>query len=312
MRPKTRFGQNFLIDLNLHELLVQSAQLDQRDVVLEVGAGTGAITSLIAPRAAEVVTVEVDYQLATLAMRELEAFSNVLLMRQDALRNKNHIDDAVMDAVRQRLAAAPDRRFKLVANLPYNIATPLLSNLLLENPPPCLMVATIQKELADRLVAQPSTKDYGSLSVWVQSQANVEIVRVLPPQVFWPRPLVHSAIVAIEPRDDLRSQIPDLGFFHKFCRMVFMHRRKFLRSVLVSGTKGVLDKPRVDEILSQVDLLGEIRAEALNLEELARLCEALRIAIQRENGSGAESLLESDDGEQHGLTDTESAREEPT
>src|SRR3954470_12049148 len=131
IRPATRHGQNFLIDLNLVQLIVDSAQLTSDDVVLEVGTGTGSLTAMMAAQAAAVVTVEIDAHLFELASEQLIDLSNVTMLKLDALRNKNAIDDRVMDAVGEHLSAATGRRLKLVANLPYNIATPLLSNLLL-------------------------------------------------------------------------------------------------------------------------------------------------------------------------------------
>ncbi len=172
IRPATRHGQNFLIDLNLVQLIIDSADLTANDVVLEVGTGTGSLTAMMSERAAAVVTVEIDSHLFELASEQLFDLPNVTMLQLDALRNKNNIDDRVMDAVGLLLAAAPNRRFKLVANLPYNIATPLLSNLLLARHVPHSMTATIQKELAERITASPSTKDYSALSVWIQSQCN--------------------------------------------------------------------------------------------------------------------------------------------
>src|SRR5262245_31168475 len=159
IRPATRHGQNFLIDLNLVQIIVDAADLTTDDVVLEVGTGTGSLTALMAARAAAVVTVEIDAHLFELASEQLIDLPNVTMLRLDALRNKNTIDDRVMDAIGHELNSAPNRRFKLVANLPYNIATPLLSNLLLARHVPRSMTFTIQKELAERIIAAPSTKD---------------------------------------------------------------------------------------------------------------------------------------------------------
>src|SRR5204863_3497697 len=119
---------------------------------------------------------------------------------------------------RHKLDAHPDSRFKLVANLPYNIATPILSNLLTASPAPLSLTATIQKELADRIVAPPGTKDYSALSIWMQSLCAIEIVREMRPQVFWPRPKVHSAIIHILPNPGKRAALTDPAFFHEFVR----------------------------------------------------------------------------------------------
>jgi 16S rRNA (adenine1518-N6/adenine1519-N6)-dimethyltransferase len=277
--PKTKHGQNFLIDLNLLRLLFDSAQIDDRDVVLEVGTGTGSLTAMLAEAAAAVVSVEVDPQMHQLASEELVDFDNVTLLCQDALKNKNTLHPALLDAVRRQIEAMPGRRFKLVANLPFNIATPVLSNLLACELPPATMTVTIQKELADRMVARPSTKDYGALSVWVQCQCEVELVRVMPPTAFWPRPKVHSAIVQLRLRDDWRRRIPDLAMFHTFVRAMFFHRRKMLRSVLHSAYKHQLGKPDADTIMASVGFGETTRAEELDVEALLRLCEAVRARV---------------------------------
>lgn len=274
--PATRHGQNFLIDLNLHRVIVDAAELSERDVVLEIGTGTGALTSLIADRAGMVVTVEIDGHLFELASEMLIDRPNVKMVRTDALKNKNRFSPLVMEAVGEQLAAAPERRLKLVANLPYNIATPVLSNLLLCEHTPHSMVATIQKELADRIVAQPWSKDYSALSAWMQAQANVEIVRVMPPSVFWPAPKVNSAIVRIVVDPARRAAVPDLKFFHDFNKAIFLHRRKFLRANLVSALKGQLDKPEIDEILAEMQLADDARTEQLDVPTLLRLTELVR------------------------------------
>ncbi len=274
--PATRHGQNFLIDLNLQQMIVDSACLDRRDVVLEVGTGTGSLTAQFAARAAEVVTVEIDGHLFELASELLLELDNVTMLKQDALRNKNHFAPELLEVLRQRMSEAPDRRLKLVANLPYNIATPVLSNLLLCDQTPYLMVATIQKELADRIVAQPWSKDYGALSVWMQSQADSEIIRVMPPSVFWPQPKVQSAIVRVVIDPERRAAIPDLRYFHQFIKAIFIHRRKFLRANVVAAMKRHLTKAQVDAILQTMELKVDTRAEQLDGATLLKLTEQVR------------------------------------
>ena len=279
IEPRTGLGQNFLIDQNLLNLLVQAADLTPDDVVLEVGTGTGALTELMAPRVAAVVTVEIDWQLFQLAGEELHRQANVTMLSTDALAGKNQIRPEVLDAVYAQLDAAPGRRFKLVANLPYNVATPLISNLLSVPRPPQLMAVTIQKEMADRIVALPRSKDYGALSIWVQSQCRVELVRVLGPTVFWPRPKVSSAIVRIVADAQLRGRIPNPEFFHQFVRGVFMHRRKFLRSALVTALQEQLDKPAVDAMMARLGLSPQCRAEELDVPTMLALAEAVRAEL---------------------------------
>jgi 16S rRNA (adenine1518-N6/adenine1519-N6)-dimethyltransferase len=281
LSPDTRHGQHFLIDLNLLRLLVDRAALGPRDVVLEVGTGSGSLTAVLAERAGHVVTVELDPRLYQLASEELAKFSNVTMLRCDALYRKNRVNPEVIEAVRRELAAAPGRRCKLAANLPYNVATPLVANLLAAEPPtsmiaPVSMTVTVQREVADRLAAAPGTKDYGALSVWVQSQCMVEVVRVLPPSVFWPRPKVHSAIVHVELDPARRAKIADRACFHDFARAMFLHRRKYLRTQLLLARPDELSKSQVDAILAELNLDPESRAETLSVDQMLALSAAVR------------------------------------
>jgi 16S rRNA (adenine1518-N6/adenine1519-N6)-dimethyltransferase len=260
--------------MNLQQLLVDSAELTSDDVVLEIGTGTGALTALMAERVAAIVTVEIDKHLYQIASEELIDFTNVTMLHQDALKNKNQLHENILTAIEQQLAET--HRFKFVANLPYNIATPVISNLLGCRIPPCSMTVTLQKELAERIIARPSSKDYSHLSIWIQSQCTAEIIRIMPPTVFWPRPKVESAIVHLEFVKALRDRIPDLHFFHSFTRSLFFHRRKFLRSVLVSAMKKQLDKEQVDEAIDELQLKPDQRAEQLSVETILALCEAVR------------------------------------
>lgn len=276
LAPNARHGQNFLIDLNLIRLLAESAEINANDVVLEIGTGMGSLTALLAAKARHVITVEIDHHLLQLAKEELESFDNITMLHQDALRNKNNFDQRVLDTIASELGKQDGLDFKLAANLPYNVATPIISNLLVAPHVPVSQTVTIQKELGDRILAAPNSKDYGALSVWVQSLCDSKLVRVLPPSVFWPRPKVHSSILHIESRPDKRDKIPDLKFFHTFVRSMFFHRRKFLRSVAIAAFKNLLDKPQVDEVLTEMKLGSDARTEQLSVEAMQEMCELFR------------------------------------
>jgi len=276
LNPNKRHGQNFLVDLNLIQMIARSADLGENDVVLEVGTGMGSLTGMLAEKAAHVITVEIDGYLYQMAAEELEVFDNIQMLKQDALKNKNQFDDRVIEAIKQALAKDPNRVFKLAANLPYNIATPVIANLLRSDVIPAMMSVTIQKELADRITAKPGSKDYGSLSVWVQSMADAELVRIMPPHVFWPRPKVDSAILKIVHRPDKAESIPDIDFFYAFVRAMFFHRRKYLRSVAVAAFKGQLSKPQVDEVIVAGQLKEDSRTEQLTVKQLQALSELFR------------------------------------
>jgi 16S rRNA (adenine1518-N6/adenine1519-N6)-dimethyltransferase len=277
--PQHRFGQNFLIDLNIHDLIVKTADVGPDDVVLEVGPGAGAMTTLMAATGAVVVAVDIDPGMVALTAEATAGLPNVRVLLADALAGKNVLNPVVLDNVRSGLAASPSRRLKLVANLPYNVATPVISNLLVHPELcPAKIVATIQLELAERMRAAPATEHYGSLSVMVQALANFELVRVLKPAVFWPRPKVESAVVAITPDPSKRAAVADLPWFHRVVRQVFLHRRKNLRGVLFTLFKREAGwtKPDVDALLESIGLNGMIRAETLNVEEFHSLADALK------------------------------------
>ena len=278
LHPKTKYGQNFLIDLNLLDILVQGADIGKTDVILEVGTGMGSLSKLMAPLAGAIVTVEIDRDLQALAAKELRGANNITMLSCDALRNKNHMRDDVLVAVRERLASIPGSHFKLVANLPYNIATPIISNLLTVDPFPDRMVVTIQKELAQRIIAEPGCKDYSALTIWMQSLCDCEILRILPPSVFWPSPKVDSAIIRVTPNAVKRRRIVDLEYYHTRLRALFFHRRKFLRSQLFTATQDELSKPQIDGILDKLGLAPNLRAEQLSVEQIIELLEATRSA----------------------------------
>jgi 16S rRNA (adenine1518-N6/adenine1519-N6)-dimethyltransferase len=259
-------------------LLLETANLGPSDVVLEVGTGLASLTARMAERAAAVVTVEIDSRLFQLASEELSVTENVVMLQQDALKSKNHMNPAVLEAVRAKMDEAPGRRFKLVANLPYNVATPILSNLLSAEPLPVSMTATIQKELADRICAAPGTKDYSALSIWMQAQCDIQIVRTMPPQAFWPRPKVTSAILHVVPNPEKRAAIADLPYFHHFVRSLFLHRRKYLRGVLIGMVEGQLERSEVDALLAAFEFSPDVRAEQLDVPTLIALADAIRQA----------------------------------
>jgi 16S rRNA (adenine1518-N6/adenine1519-N6)-dimethyltransferase len=277
--PRHRLGQNFLIDLNIHDLIVEQAGVGPGDVVLEVGTGAGALTSLMAGRGAATVAVELDPSMAALTREAVAGAgmaADVRVLNVDALANKNTLNPELLVAVRSALDAGPDRRLKLVANLPYNVATPIITNLLV-HPEfcPVLMVVTIQRELAERIIAAPGTPDYGSLAILVQALAEVAIVRNLPPSVFWPQPKVESSVVAIRP-DPLRRAHFDVSWFHKIVRTVFLHRRKNLRSVLSRMWDDRWTRADVDAWLKEIGIDGGLRAEALGVDQFRSLAQELK------------------------------------
>jgi 16S rRNA (adenine1518-N6/adenine1519-N6)-dimethyltransferase len=275
--PQRRLGQNFLIDLNIHDLIVKTAEVSRDDVILEVGSGAGALTTLMAARGATVVTVDVDPAMARLTAEAVDGLPSVRVLNLDALAGKHVIHPTILDNVRSALAAGEERRFKVVANLPYHVATPLITNLLV-HPELCptLLVVTIQREMADRLCASPASHAYSAVSVVVQALADVSLVRALPPSVFWPRPKVESAVVAIVPSPQKRAALVDVAGFHILVRSVFLHRRKYMRHVLAAMWPELWTKADVDRWLESQGLSGQLRAEALAVDEFVAMADGLR------------------------------------
>jgi len=263
INPRTDLGQNYLIDLNIIEFIVREAMIGPKDVILEVGTGTGGMTAFMTEHAAHVISVELDRNMHALASAQLGDRPNLTLMRQDALHNKNRFAPEVLAEVEKQLAVDPSRRLKLVANLPYNIATPVVSNLVATDIPWERMVVTIQLELGLRMQARPSKSSYGALSVWLQSQCYVKLLNRLPPSVFWPRPKVNSAVVKLVPNPKGRAMIADRPFLQDFLRRLFHQRRKMLRSVLVGMYRKQIDKQVIDAIMADMQLGEKTRAEEL-------------------------------------------------
>ncbi len=269
-----RRGQNFLVDLNLIDLLVRSAAIEPDDVALEVGTGTGVVTERVSAVAARVVTAEIDPRLAQLARDRLIERDNVTLVEGDALASKHRFAPALLAALDEALAASPRGRLLLVANLPYCVATPVISNLLARPRPFDAAVVTVQREMAERMTAAAGTSDYNALSVWVGAQCRGEIVRVLPPSVFWPRPKVDSAIVRLDLEPERRAAIGDLARFHEFVREVFCHRRKVLRGILLrmaGGKKSEAAHEAVARAYAALNLPADIRAEDIPPDEFVKL-----------------------------------------
>jgi 16S rRNA (adenine1518-N6/adenine1519-N6)-dimethyltransferase len=259
-----RRGQNFLVDLNLLDLLERTAGVTPADVVLEVGAGTGALTERLARTAGRVVTVEIDPRLAQLARERVIECENVRLVEADVLAGKHRLAPEVITAIEEAGAACPQGRLLLVANLPYCVATPVISNLLALPCPFDSATVTVQREMAERMTAAAGSHSYNALSVWIGSQCRSEIVRVLPPSVFWPRPKVDSAIVRLDLEPDRRGRVADLERFHGFVRDIFCHRRKVLRGVLIrlaGGRQQAAAVEAVEAVYAAFGFDATIRAE---------------------------------------------------
>lgn len=230
LSPRHRYGQNFLIDLNLMRKLVAAAELVPNDVVLEVGPGTGSLTEMLLESGARVIAVEIDSGLAGLLRERLSSRSNFRLVEGDALCGKHGINPEALAEIRAALAGGG--AFKLVANLPYAIATPLLMNLVQSDLPWTRIACTIQKEVGERILAEEGSEAYGVLSVIVRSCAQAKIIAALPPRVFWPAPDVDSVMLLLVPHVRPALQRDEITPFSNVVHEAFLHRRKKLRRLV--------------------------------------------------------------------------------
>jgi 16S rRNA (adenine1518-N6/adenine1519-N6)-dimethyltransferase len=274
--PSKRFGQHFLIDQKILSSIPDIANLKEDDVVLEIGAGTGGLTRLLAERARHIFTVEVDKKLFELASDILKFYKNITLIHEDILRTKHELNPNVLTLVHDWLRDHNQAYIKVVSNLPYNISTPVIVNLLEDKLSISFMVLMLQKEITERMTASPGTREYGILSVITQLFSEVEIVRTLPPDVFWPKPEVDSAIVRIVCRKEkYAGKITDYSFFKKIIYAIFTSRRKTLLNSLDHLKLPGVSKEHVKKIIGDMQLDEKVRGETLNLDQLIFLSEAL-------------------------------------
>lgn len=274
VRPNKQLGQHFLIDLNLMRLLIDSAEITADDLVLEVGCGAGSLTQGLAERAGRVIAVELDRALAQIARTQLAKAANVEILNADVLETKNTVSPAVVEA----LALARGRctgRTLLVANLPYNVASPLILNLATGHVAVDAIYVTVQKEVADRMTAKAGGRDYSRLSILLAATGDVKKIRILKPSVFWPPPQVDSAMVAYVHDEAKSARIRDMAIFSEIVRLFMGHRRKTLSACTkLSGGK----LPVVDnwpQILDKCSIDPVKRAEQLGAEDyiaIANLC----------------------------------------
>ena len=266
---KKSFGQNFLTDTNILQKIVDAAEIDDQVNVIEIGPGIGALTEFLAERAAQVMAFEIDHRLVPILADTLRDFDNVTVVNEDILKVDlaQHIQNF----------KNPDLPIKVVANLPYYITTPILMHLIESGIPFSEFVVMMQKEVADRISAQPNTKAYGSLSIAVQYYMTAKVAFIVPRTVFVPAPNVDSAILKMVRRPEPAVVVEDENFFIKVSKASFTHRRQTLWNNLTGyfgKTEEVKDK--LTKALDQAGLSPSVRGEALSLEEFASLADALK------------------------------------
>ena len=253
-------GQNFLIDDNVIDKILDGARLSEGDKIIEVGPGIGTLTREMGKVADKVVAIEIDKTLIPILKDTLDEFENIEVVNQDILK----VD--VQGLVNEKLSGGP---VKLVANLPYYITTPIVMKFLEEDIPVTDIVVMVQKEVADRMNAGPGTKDYGALSIAVQYYCDTEIVSKAPRHMFIPQPNVDSTVIGLHVREEKKYKVDSEEVFFKTVKAAFGQRRKTLLNAL--GTLGFLDKDEIREVLQEANIDEKRRGETLSIEEFANL-----------------------------------------
>ncbi|MDE6744276.1 MAG: 16S rRNA (adenine(1518)-N(6)/adenine(1519)-N(6))-dimethyltransferase RsmA [Lachnospiraceae bacterium] len=268
---RKKYGQNFLVDMNMLEKIVDCAELTKEDCVLEIGPGIGTMTQYLAERAGKVIVVEIDGDLIPILKDTLGAYDNVTIIHQDILKVDLHqlVEEHLAD--RQKY-----KSFKVVANLPYYITTPIIMNLLEKKIPLDNITIMVQKEVAERMQVGPGTKDYGALSLAVQYYAKPEVMVSVPPECFMPRPKVASAVIRLTLYSEPPIKVSDPEYMFRLIRASFNQRRKTLANGLSNDSGLHLTREAVIEALRQMDLSETIRGETLTLEQFGELADRLK------------------------------------
>ena len=257
-------GQNFLIDTNVIDRILEGARVKEGDYVIEVGPGIGTLTKEMGRSAEKVVAIEIDKTLIPILEETLEDFPNIEVINQDILKVN------VQELVKEKLNGGP---VKLVANLPYYITTPIVMKFLEEDIPVTDIVVMVQKEVADRMNAKPNTKDYGALSVAVQYYCDTEIVAKAPRHMFMPQPNVDSTVIGLHVREEKKYNVDNEDIFFKTVKASFGQRRKTLLNSL--GGLGFLSKDQIKIALQEANIDEKRRGETLSIEEFASLSNAV-------------------------------------
>lgn len=257
-------GQNFLIDTNVIDRILEGARVQEGDYVIEVGPGIGTLTKEMGRTAEKVVAIEIDKTLIPILEETLADFPNIEVINQDILK----VD--VQELVKEKLNGGP---VKLIANLPYYITTPIVMKFLEEDIPVTDIVVMVQKEVADRMNAQPNSKEYGALSVAVQYYCDTEIVAKAPRHMFMPQPNVDSTVIGLHVREEKKYNVDNEDIFFKTVKASFGQRRKTLLNSL--GGLGFLSKDQIKIALQEANIDEKRRGETLSIEEFASLSNAV-------------------------------------
>ena len=260
-----KFGQNFLIDTHVLDKIIQSANITEDDMVLEIGPGIGTMTQYLAQAAGKVIAVEIDKNLIPILEDTLSGYDNVRVINEDVLK---------LDLKKLADEENNGKPVKVVANLPYYITTPIIMGLFENEVPVESITVMVQKEVADRMQTGPGNKDYGALSLAVQYYADPYIVANVPPNCFMPRPKVGSAVIRLTCHQEKPVQVQDEKLMFNIIRASFNQRRKTLVNGLKNSQEIPFSKEQIEQALGMCGLSLSVRGEALTLAQFAQLANA--------------------------------------
>lgn len=258
---KKNFGQNFLVDERVLDKIISAAEIDKNDLVIEVGPGIGTLTQAMAKKAGKVISVEIDKTLVPILDELLEDYDNIEIINEDILK----VD------IKSIIDANKGMRVKMVANLPYNITTPIIMNILEKHIPMDSLTVMIQKEVAYRMNAKPSTKDYGALSLVTQYYCEPYLVANVPQNCFMPRPNVDSAVIKLSILGKPPVEVDNEEFMFIFIKVAFSQRRKTLVNCIASNSIVNLSKEDIGNVLKSCGYDERVRGESLSLDDYALL-----------------------------------------
>jgi 16S rRNA (adenine1518-N6/adenine1519-N6)-dimethyltransferase len=280
IRPLKKFGQNFLVDREIIRKIIDCAKLKREDVVLEIGAGHGELTGLIAENAGKVIAIEMDKKMCRLLNKKFSGFENVEIIGEDVLKldiRKLISGRKISPAPVHRSWVNPDHahmsRIKVIGNLPYYITTPILMKLFRDKDLFSQLIIMVQKEVAERMIANPGGKTYGALSVSMCYHTEVEKTIPVSKDSFYPKPKVDSCLISMSIRRCAPVRIADEELFFSFVKGIFGGRRKFLYNAVSRAVS--LDKGEMEKLLLNMGINPKVRPENISLKEFADIFESI-------------------------------------
>ena len=274
-RPKKQLGQNFLVNPEPLKIILEAGALTAHDTVIEIGAGLGCLTDAVVGHVERVIAVEVDELLFNALAAQFSTDSRVQLLNADILKVE-------FDSLLSEGTGTVPTTFKVIANLPYSITTPILWKLLAHHKQIHSCVLMMQKEVAERIAASPGGKDYGALTIGVTYYAEATLIATLPPENFYPAPKVDSALLKLTMREKPKVAVEDEELFFRIVRTAFRTRRKMLKNALVRGrfVSGEVLAAKFEEL----GIAPQRRAETLDITEFAALANSLSQSISARTG----------------------------